>query len=366
MMPRTPSHRTSRAPARTASRFGLSVGLTFTLTLSFLAVSLWLLPDNLFEALYVRSLYPALTVAADMLTSWTAIPLGLVLLPLGTGLLLWRALLPPRASSLAGRLARAALIAAALVAAYSLMWGVNYRRAPLAELLGLPQGTATAEQLDELAEELFAFVLAGAEADVRTEAALASVALEIERLSQRIDRPARVPRRVKNLPSGTLLRAGYAGMLFPFTLEPQVDGGLAPASRVAVGAHELAHVAGFASEADADLAAVLAGLAAEEEFARYATALSLLSRTLPALPAARRSELIERLPERALSDLAEARSRAAFYLRPTVAARITTIYDRLLRSQGSAGVISYGQAPRLAALALSHGLLPKRPGAPDP
>ncbi|MEX2541545.1 MAG: DUF3810 family protein [Trueperaceae bacterium] len=344
-----------KGPALPAAFYPASV-------LSLLALALWLLPPAAFEALYVRNLYPALTALSTGLTGWTVLPLGIAVLPPLVGLVLWRTLLTGKVTPLTVRLAGAALLAVVLLACYSLIWGLNYRRPPLPEVLGLAAATHAPSEMTGLAEDMLAWILAYRDSDPNAAEALAAVSEELERLAIRLDRPVRLPAGVKLLPSGSLLRAGYAGMVFPFTLEPQVDAALAPASRVSIGAHELAHVAGFAAESDADLAALLAGLRADNGFARYATALSLLARMLGALPSEERSALIDRLPERAVDDLAEARARSARYFRPTVSSRITAVYDRLLRSQGvSGGVAQYGQAPQLAAIARVQGLLPEPP-----
>jgi hypothetical protein len=340
--------------------------VTVAATLALLALAFWLLPAPAFEALYGRGLYPALTSASTVLTGWTGLPLGLALLPLGVGIALWRTLFGPGPTPLTARLLRAVLIALVLLAGYALLWGINYRRPPLSLMLQLAGGAPAEEELSALAEEMLAWVIASQHAEQDTAAALAAISGELERLSLEVGWPASVPSAVKVLPAGSLLRAGYAGMLFPFTLEPQVDAGLTAASRAAIGAHELAHAAGFAAESDADLAALLAGLRADQPFANYATALSLLARMLGSLPAAERSSLASRLPEQALADLAEARRRTARYLLPTLSSRITAIYSRLLETQGiRGGVADYGQAPKLAALARRQGLLPPAPHAPE-
>jgi hypothetical protein len=344
-------------------RHWLAVAVTASLSLT--AIALSLLPAAAFHELYGLRLYPAMSSLFALLTGWTFLPLGMILLPLTVGALLWRAL-TRRGRPLHYRLAPAALLAVALWAGYLVAWGVNYRRPSLLELAGVPAGRPSGAEMTGLAEELAAWVSANSTAPADSVGALAVVSLELEELARLLGWPARLPGRVKQLPAGTLLRAGYAGMLFPFTLEPQIDAGLGAHSRVAIGAHELSHAAGFATEADADLAAVIAGLRADHEFARYATSLSLLARMLGSLPKPERSEIIERLPQRARSDLAEARARAARYLRPSLKARITAIYDTLLRRQGvSGGVASYGLVPRSAALARRHGLLPDPPPPPE-
>jgi hypothetical protein len=357
------------------------------------ALVLMTLPPAAFVTVYVRTLYPALVALFTTLTGWTFVPLGISTLPLLTGIVLWRWLAPRRFTGagrsptteplrpsrpFASRLAGPALLAVALGSSYLIVWGANYRRPPLLAQIDVAasggasspasgqavsardgESPPTQAEFEALAEELLVWIVAGASSLAQSEAALRAVSLELELLTEQLGTPTALPHRIKLLPPGTLLRAGYAGMLFPFTLEPQVDAGLSHASRVSVGAHELAHAAGFASEADADLAAVIAGLRARDPFARYATALSLMARMMGSLPGPVRGSLLARLPERAEADLSEARLRAARYLLPSFASRVTAIYDRLLRGQGvGSGVSEYGLTARNAVLARRRGLLP--------
>ena len=89
-----------------------------------------------------------------------------------------------------------------------------------------------------------------------------------------------LPQKIKALPKGTLLYFGNAaGVISPWFLEAHVDSSLPPTEFVAVAAHELAHIGGYAGEADADLLGVIAGLNAADDFARYAVALRIF-RTL--------------------------------------------------------------------------------------
>lgn len=341
------------------------LALLLTAGLVLLALVLVLLPDPAFHEIYGRRLYPSLTALFRLLTNWTPVPLGLAIIPTLTGILLVRAL-ARRREPLPSRLARAALMAAALWAGYVILWGANYRRPALLELLAVEVERPSDSEMVDLARDLLAWVSTYSQTEADVSGALEAVSRELELLAWEVGWPARLPNDVKRLPAGTMLRAGYAGMLFPFSLEPNIDGGLFGHSRVSVGAHELAHVAGFAAEADADLAAFIAGVRADHPFARYATALSLLARTLGSLPREERTAMTESLPQRAAADLAEARMRSKRYLRPSLAARVTAIYHRLLQRQGmTGGVADYGLAPRSAALARRYGLLPQAPPATE-
>ena len=67
------------------------------------------------------------------------------------------------------------------------------------------------------------------------------------------------------------------------------------AAIVATAAHELAHVAGYCGEADADAVGVLAGLASDDALARYATALAAFRRVCGALDESQRKPLFDAL-----------------------------------------------------------------------
>ena len=114
---------------------------------------------------------------------------------------------------------------------------------------------------------------------------------------------ATLPKTVKRLPAGSLIVSGGAsGVVSPWTLEPHIDGALSATDQVAVGAHELAHIAGYAGEADADLLGALAGLNANNDFANYATALRLWSSANWQLPSELAQANYERLPESVKQD----------------------------------------------------------------
>ena len=379
---------------------GRAAATTLTICLASLALTLFLLPPPAFAAVYGRTLYPALSALFAALTGWTYLPLGIAVLPILCGILLWRAVVSRRGPRRWWRLARLPLLALLLLSLYLVIWGANYRRPPLLQLLDLTPRQVTQAEIDAFASDLLAWIDAGAmeldrvsaepdrvvtraplsggegppsasrsgllpasvTPDPATADALAAVARQLEGLALELGWPATVPSRVKLLPAGTLLSSGYAGMLFPFTLEPQLDAGLSAVSRVAIGAHELAHAAGFASEEDADAAALIAGLRSSDPLARYAVALSLLSRSLDSLSAEQRDYVAAQLPVRALRDLGEARARSSRYLNSSLARRVTAVYHRLLRGQGvESGVDAYRRAPVVGALLAAEDVLPRPP-----
>lgn len=284
---------------------------------------------------------------------WT--PLLALLGATGLGLAL------ARARGRGAALATLLLAAGLLWASFTLSWGLLYRRARVPELLALPEGAATSAELSDLADELLARVRADAAAPADEEAAVAALG---RAFAGSETSAGTAPRRVKQLPAGALTTFGYAGVVSPWTLEAHVDGGLPTATRVAVAAHELAHLGGWAHEADADLVGALAGLAADHPYARYATALALLGRLLPRLPEAEREALREALPPRARRDLEAAREAAKRYYRPALARPIGALYERYLRASGiDEGSEAYRAVLDLLVRARRAGLLDGAPGA---
>lgn len=196
-------------------------------------------------------------------------------------------------------------------------------------------------------------------------------ALEVRRRYLPASAPAlgslpRLPERVKLLPAGSLLRFGYAGVVSPWLLEPHVDGGLPEYARLGVALHELAHVAGFAQEAEAEAVAHLAGLTCEDERVRYAATLRLSLGVAAAL-GSDAAAFTASWPQVALDD---ARASAAATRRfESAALRRATdaAYDAYLRAQGgSEGLHEYGRGVRLGlALLLDAGVVSDPVGGVD-
>lgn len=328
-----------------------------------LALALRLLPQPAFESLYGRGIYPTVTAISALLTGWTWLPLGLIGVPVLAGWFAWRALSPRRPLPFAARALRLGLLALTLLSSYYSIWGANYRRPPARQLLGVQLEGAHSAAMEELNEYLLDWIDATVDAPRDEAAALTAIATELEELASSLGFPARVPNRVKLLAPGMLLSAGYAGMIFPFTVEPQIDAALVGPSRVAVAAHEMAHTAGFASEQDADLIALLAALGSGEGYAGYSLALALQARIAATMSPPEQAQLLARLPERANRDLAVAGEVTARYRRAWLTTPVTLLYDRFLERQGvTGGVAQYGYLPRFASAALEADLLPPPPG----
>lgn len=243
-----------------------------------------------------------------------------------------------------------------LLAWIQLGWGLNYHREPVAEQLQLT-GSTTLQQRRELGEYLLAVVTetAGSPADVQQ--ATRAAAAELSELLRPLGYPGPLQVDPVEVPAGLFLTFDVAGSLFPPSLEGLIDGGMSDWQQVAVGVHELTHVAGVAREDDATLLAALAGLRSSDGFARYALALDSFIRL--ELPPGELELLRAALPTRAHADLAAAAEVSGRYRSVPLSRLQTAVFGLWLRLQGSeGGVADYSAGASRLPLALEAGLLP--------
>jgi hypothetical protein len=158
-----------------------------------------------------------------------------------------------------------------------------------------------------------------------------------------------VPGRVKpTLLAAYFRMAGVDGLTAPLALETLLNPDLVDVERPFTLAHEWAHLAGHAPEADANFVAWQVTSPPEADpVTRYSGWLFLLSEAAQQVPAAARREALAALAAGPRDDLAAiARRQAA---RVAVVERVGwRVYDSYLRSQGVAeGVASYSRVIEL-------------------
>ena len=240
-------------------------------------------------------------------------------------------------------------VAAALYLVFVAMWGLNYRREPLAARLDFDRARISPEALASLSAESVRRLNA-----LYAPAHAAAPWPAFDELPERLG-PAfeRVQRRlgavrtaVAGRPKATLLtayfrRAGIDGMMSPFSLEVLVNHAVLPYERPFLVAHEWAHLAGYADEAEANFVGVLVCLAGDVQ-SRYNVWLFLSQRLVRHLPPADRDRVWAGLAGGPRQDLQaiSARLREAV---PAVRRGFTRTYDRFLRANRvDAGIASYG------------------------
>ena len=244
---------------------------------------------------------------------------------------------------------RTVALAAALYLVFLAMWGFNYRREPLTAKLDYDAARISPDALASLAAESVDRLNA-----LHAPAHAAAPWPAFDELPVRLG-PAfeQVQRRlgagrtaVAGRPKATLLsayfrRAGIDGMLSPFSLEVLVNGTVLPFERPFLVAHEWAHLAGYANEAEANFVGVLICLAGDAQ-SRYNAWLFLSQQLVRHLPPEARDRVWAGLDDGPRQDLRAiaARLREAV---PVVRRNANRLYDRYLRANRvEAGIASYG------------------------
>ena len=319
------------------------------------------LPRALVETVYSQRAYPIVRQLVIGFSSLTGLVLfDLLLTGVLVALLGWWTLRLIRASrggrlralvSLAGQ---TVVFAAVLYLMFLGIWGLNYRRESLGERLGYTESRVTEPVLETLTaaaianlNQLYDSTQGGSwpqldELPVRLGTAF-------ERVQQRLGVSpvvsGLVPKR--SLLTPYFRRAGIDGMVDPFFLQILVNETVLPFERPFVTAHEWAHVAGFAHEAEANFVAWLTCLEGDEAM-RYSAWSFFVPRLLAALPETSQQRLGAALGPGPRSDFAAVRARLSRTI-PIVRRNARRINDRYLKANRVAsGVASYGEVLQLA------------------
>jgi Zn-dependent protease with chaperone function len=253
-----------------------------------------------------------------------------------------------------------AIVASALYLWFAAAWGLNYARAPLEDAIGYDGSRVTPSALRSLAQRATAGVNrlhAAAHATGFPELSEVSAPLvrALHDVERRLGRPTpTTPGRPKRTLLAPFFRAsGVDGMHAPFLLETLVNPALTPPERPAVLAHEWAHLAGYAPEADASFVGLLAALRADAP-SQYSAWLSLFDHAVAQLPVGEQRASVAALGPGPTADRQAIAARLDD--RVDVVARASwETYDQYLKSQGvQEGVASYS---RVVELLLASGAL---------
>jgi hypothetical protein len=317
-------------------------------------------PADLVERWYAGGLYPHLQ--AGLTTVSNLLPFAMfdvvVVLGAATPLVLWG--LAIRRGRLDGSwrsIRRASWLTLVLLSGFYvwflLAWGFNYARPPIDVRLALGDRRITTDEVRRLALQAVALAnenhaaahAAGFPADRSVPAALVEALHEVDGLLGR-PRPTVAGRPKPSLFAWFFRAAGVDGMLAPFALETLLNPALTPPERPFVLAHEWAHLAGHADEAEASFVAWLVTMRADVP-SLYSGWLYVTSESLRQLPAGERDEVIASLAPGPRADLEAITARAATVIAP-VHRTSWRAYDRYLRTQGvDDGVRSYSRGLEL-------------------
>lgn len=312
------------------------------------------------ESAYSQGVYPVLRQLVTAATNRVPLVLFDWLLFGGAAVILgwsaWRLLRPGgrgRLRALVAVAARLAVVAAVLYLVFLAAWGLNYRRETLAVKLGYAEDRVTPAAVAELAAPAVARLNHLFEAiETRSWPQLEELPAELGPAFERVQRelgasrpaPAVLPRR--SLLTPYFRRAGIDGMTDPFSLQVLVNDTVLPFERPFVAAHEWAHVAGYAHEAEANFVAWLTCLEGDERM-QYSGWLNLVARLLAAAPESSRAALGERIGPGPRADYAAIRARTSRVV-PVIQRSARRLNDGYLRANRVAGgVRSYGEVLQL-------------------
>lgn len=319
------------------------------------ALVLWLapIPAAFIERWYSRGAYPVWQRIATMLSNFMPIALFDVIMVGAAALLLVIAIRARRARS--WRYAGARVLFAAGVAAlwFQLAWGLNYRRTPIAETMALTVEGQSGDALERFAVAAARMTASSADqldrenplTPSRVLADLTSGFTKAQALAGQ-PRSARAGRPKRSLFDFYYRWAAIDGVTNPFIPETIVVSGLTPAEIYMTVAHEWAHLAGYASEDEANFVGWLACLEAGGG-PRYNAWLFALTKAVGAGPATKRRAWLAQAGPVAVRDLAAIRAR---YEQSSSAVRnaASAAYDQFLRANRvEGGIESYDAVLRL-------------------
>jgi hypothetical protein len=244
--------------------------------------------------------------------------------------------------------------AACVYLVFLLLWGLNYRRVPMAERLVLDRAAPSTEQVMALGLEAVGRMNAlhqpahrdGWERDPRKDTAL----LVAYRFVQETltGQSSAIPGRLKRTIYGPYFRwTTVDGMVDPFALEVLANPDLLPYERTFIAAHEWAHLAGFADESEANFVAWLTCLHAGVP-AQYSAWLGLYWQIGGEVAVDNRKRLWEAMEEGPRRDVLAISDRLRRGQLPFLRNASWRVYDRYLRANRvEEGIRSYGQVINL-------------------
>lgn len=333
------------------------------------------LPGGVVERVYSVGAYPRierLVTAASDAVPWALLDAWIVCACLGAVLVLRRFVRGRRQADVGPLKAAVSLGCTVLVAGacaylvFMVLWGLNYRRQPIERRLDFEQARISADRVVTLADQ------ATRALNELHEAAHSRPWPEWDVLPgtlgptlQQVARDLRLgwrprPGRPKRTLLATYFRwAGIAGLTNPFGLEVLPSPDALPFERQAVMAHEWAHLAGFAHEAEAGFVAWLVCVRAGDQ-AAYSGWFSVWPSLVADLPQSERGRIMAQLTKGPRADLQAMVARNARAI-PSVRTVAWEGYDAYLRSQRvPEGVASYAGVVRLLAGTDLSVLIPAR------
>jgi hypothetical protein len=337
------------------------------------------LPSAILEQHYSIGFYPQLQHSITPLSNqlpFAILDVLLVGLTVATIVTLTRAIRDAWHTRTAARILRTlahfAAMGAVLYILFLLLWGFNYRRLPMPARLVLDRVAPSTEDVVQLGlkaidemNRLYAAAHTGPpfgpewrNTDLR--AAFAEVQRALS------DAAPAEPGRLKRSLLGPYFRwTGVDGMVNPFGLEVLVNPDLLPFERPFVAAHEWGHLAGYATEADANFVGWLTCVRASPA-AQYSGWFYLYWQIGGEVNARDRERLDAALERGPREDINAVIARLRRNEIPALQRASWKIYDQYLKANRvEAGIRSYGEVVNLILRArFEEGWTPVRRGGP--
>ena len=319
-------------------------------------------PAETVETLYSRDMYPWLQIGFTSVSNLAPFAVLDALILIGVVLVvirLWRSILVVRERGLFNAVwdlfRRTVRAVAILTILFLFAWGFNYRRPRLEATLA--EGEAARPPVASLED---AFTASNTLAARLRPTLVQHPDSSLEALSRDLYKPfnialteiGRPTLSVAGRPKHSMFvspffsKAGVDGMINPLALESILNPELLPFEQPFVLAHEWAHLAGQADEAEASAVGWLACMHGGARMA-YSASLYLMSETQAAMPSAARRAALEKIHPDVRTDLAEIAERLKKE-DPRVSRAAFRVYDEYLKANRvEDGKASYGRALRL-------------------
>jgi hypothetical protein len=314
------------------------------------------IPAAVLEHVYADRFYAALNLTLVPLANRVPFAVGdleailVVALTIGGWIAMLRRAREPRLRVVLRLVAHTLALAAAITIAFNLLWGWNYRRAPVATRIDFAPARVTPARVSAFADRIGRILNADvgpAHARMRTESA-ATLRAELERdFLPVIARLGDAWTPAVTVPKTTLAdrlyeMAGVGGQYDPFAFETLLDASFFPFEVPRALAHEWTHVAGFGDEGDANFVGTVTCLRSSDPLIRYSAAYW----TYGELPESDRRRI--HLAPAVVADFRAGNARFRRYYNPGLFSFSWNIYDRYLHANGVAGgVVSYSNDLRL-------------------
>lgn len=324
------------------------------------ALALLPAPGWLVDGVYGRHVYPVVQSIATAITNLApfavldALIVAAAILVVFRGVRLWTVV--HRSGALAAlweALRRIVRAVAVVIIVFLGMWGCNYRRMPLARSLagGAPAPITVASLETTIVDVNALAVRVRPSMTAQPDLTYAEIARElpgpIDAALAELGQPelARAGRpKFSILLTPFFTWAGVNGMVDPVALESLVHPDLLPFERPFVLAHEWAHLAGRADEAEASAVGWLACMKGEPRLA-YSASLYLITEAWGALPPEGRRRAYAGLDPGVREDLSAIARRVQRDQRPRIEHAATQVYNQYLHANRVPdGIASYSRA----------------------